>query len=169
MLTKIHGVPHRPTGVDSRDILHVVDTPKIGIPGSGIHNCVADGPPMAFAPISESLELTIPEIPHHRVVWVRMSGIRGLFRILPSGDETIPCSSTNAGYRLRCYAFPHLEHSIPALSSPWQRLSRRHDSKYPTHAPAFALSTRFRHLVAYGIRDFQKLLTPLSRLPQSCA
>ena len=91
MLTKIHGVPHRPTGVDSRDILHVVDTPKIGIPGSGIHNCVADGPPVAFAPISESLELTIPEIPHHRVVWVRMSGIRGLFRILPTGNEAIPC------------------------------------------------------------------------------
>ena len=90
MLANIHGVPHRPTGVDSRDILHVVDTPKIGIPGSGIHNCVADGPPVAFAPISESLELTIPEIPHHRVVWVRMSGIRGLFRILPTGNEAIP-------------------------------------------------------------------------------
>lgn len=52
MLANIHGVPHRPTGVDSRDILHVVDTPKIGIPGSGIHNCVADGPPVAFAPTS---------------------------------------------------------------------------------------------------------------------
>lgn len=81
MLTKIHGVPHRPMGVDSRDILHVVDTPKIGIPGSGIHNCVAPARPAATV-----------EIVGERVGQGLETSIVGLLAVLvpPWGDFTFP-------------------------------------------------------------------------------